>query len=265
MSHAPTSLKLKRLMGKFYRLTSPPRDRRVILIYHSVGGGEMSTPVEVFARQMQWLRDNARVEPLDELISSRDGSGLRVAITFDDGYGSLYDNVAAILKDADFSATTFVNTGKIAEAVRSPSDDAEGHYPGETFLLWKELEDLSRLGWTIGSHGVDHLDLTRLSASEAQYQLTQSRKTIDDRMGGKTPGFCYTWGIHSSSVERMAAEAGYRYAVAALHGPVAESSKPYALPRIDIRQEYTLNDFICAVTGEWDFLATLQMLRKRVN
>jgi hypothetical protein len=41
---------------------------------------------------------------------------------------------------------------------------------------------------------------------------------------------------------------------------VSQRSDRFALPRIDIRTEYALSDFVDAVGGRWDFLNLKQRL-----
>jgi hypothetical protein len=49
-----------------------------------------------------------------------------------------------------------------------------------------------------------------------------------------------------------------------MHGPPTSNSDPYALPRIDVRDEYELRDFADVVTGRWDFLGLKQRLMQRL-
>lgn len=259
------SLSLKRFIGIIYGILPVSRDRRVILIYHSIGEGPSATYADQFAKQMEWLKRNAKVESLEDLLSIPDAGGLRVALTFDDGYRSVYSVAAPILKKLDFPATVYLNTAMIGDEFHRLSDVALGHYPDEEFLTWREVAELERDRWTIGSHGVDHVDLTALERAEALTQLTDSCRAIDERIGRAERGFCYTWGLFSNAIELLVAEAGYKYAVAAIHSPLRKASRFFSLPRIDVRQEYTLSDFIFAVTGEWDFLGYLQKLRRALR
>lgn len=56
-------------------------------------------------------------------------------------------------------------------------------------------------------------------------------------------------------------QAGYRSAVASIHSPVMGSADPYALPRLDVRPEYSLEDFVAVVTGKWDYLKRIHSFR----
>ena len=87
----------KRFLGQIYGYLPRNKNRRIILSYHSVESGPLSLPVEKFQAQINWLQEHAAVEPIDTLLAQPGKSGLRVALTFDDGYRSLYTIVAPIL------------------------------------------------------------------------------------------------------------------------------------------------------------------------
>ncbi len=239
-------------------------DRDVILIYHSVAGGALSTPEVRFREQMDWLRDNAQVMTLDTLLNTPNNGELRVALSFDDGYRTLYDTAYPALAERGFPAIVYLNSGLLGEGQHFPSTPELGHYPGEYFLTWGEVAHLCAHGWAVGGHGVDHLDLTRASATEIRRQLVDCKAQIEDRLNTTCHHFSYTWGRYSPLVRAAVMAAGFRSAVSGLHGRVMSSSDRYALPRIDIRPEYELCDFVDVVTGRWDYLGIKQRLARRL-
>lgn len=261
-----TSLRKKRRIGKIYRhFASHGCDRSVILIYHSVGGGELSTDAECFCEQMAWLAEHAEVVSLESILQLKTGRSsaarkLRVALTFDDGYRSVHDVAAPILLQHGFPATVYVNTGHMGDSEHEASNAGLGHYPDETFMIWSEVIDLHSQGWTIGSHGVEHLDLTRQDEKNIALQLSESKFSIRQAIGEECRHFSYTWGHYNPTVRSSVVAAGYCSAVAGLHTAVIPASDQIALPRLDIRANYELQDFIDVVTGAWDFLGLKQRL-----
>jgi peptidoglycan/xylan/chitin deacetylase (PgdA/CDA1 family) len=211
---------------------------------------------------LEWLASAAEIVSLSALLAGKGTAPLQAAITFDDGYASLHGAALPILRGAG-GPSAFLNTGSIGVIDRKVSDPALGHYPDETFLLWHEVEDLAAAGWEIGSHGVDHLDLTIQPDSIVRTQLNASRARIGEVLSSCSPIFSYTWGRHTSHLRRLVAECGYRGAVAGVHGAVNKSSDPMAIPRIDIARGYTLDDFKAIVRGDWDYLGWLQQARAR--
>jgi len=258
-----SSLLWKRRLGRLYAAGGQGGPRRVILIYHTLGATAPAVSVSAFREQLGWLVAHAELVSLAQLLDEPGSTGLRVALTFDDGYASLHDEVAPILQQYGASATVYLNTGHIGEQQRQASDPHQGHYPGQQFLLWSEVQALHKARWCIGSHGVAHLDLTRAEPAVAAGELRASKAAIEARLQVPCEHFAYTWGRYTARLQQEVRSAGYRSAVSALHGPVRAASDPFALPRIDVRTEYELSDFIAAVSGRWDWLGCKQRLARK--
>lgn len=253
------ALTWKRRLGRLFPAAAAT-DRDVILIYHSVGGGPLSVPEAQFRLQMQWLHEHARVVSLDQMLGTANPGGLRVTLSFDDGYETLYSHALPVLAAHGFSAIVYLNSGLLGGDERRPSDPAAGHYPGEHFLHWFEVEALLAAGWLAGGHGVEHLDLTRLDSGQVADQLSRCKLEIESRLHRPCEHFAYTWGHYDAQVKQAVEAAGYRSAVAGLHGPVGRGAGRHALPRIDVRADYALGDFADVVTGRWDYLRLKQTL-----
>ena len=180
---------------------------------------------------------------------------MQVAITFDDGYASLREQALPILKAAGAVATVFLNTGQIAAGgLRNISNAALGYYPDELFLSQRDVVELAAEGWSIGSHGVDHIDLTRTGEDEAREELGASKRAIEKLLSAECMLFAYTWGRHDRRLRDLVAEAGYRHAFSGWHGPLRADSDRWALPRINVASEYAMSDFKAIVLGDWDYL-----------
>lgn len=264
MTARMSRLTWKRGLGRLWGSLSPARPRKLVLLYHSLGTNPPAVAAANFRQQVAWLSRNAAITSLDSVMHSSGQNPLEAAITFDDGYASLHDQVAPILAEYGATATVYLNTGWIGESVRKVSDADLGHYPKEHFLTWDEVEELARAGWTIGSHGVEHLDLTRQDADAVARELAESKREIEFRLGQSCQHFAYTWGRFKPALQHAVRNAGYMSAVSGLHGPVTATSDHYALPRIDVRAEYELRDFIDVVRGHWDYLGLKQRLVRRL-
>jgi len=261
----------KRRLGRIWRRVSKaarnPAPRALVLTYHSVGLSERSVPAKNFDAQMRFLKDQAEVVALQELLSGAPSSSgsLTCAVTFDDGYASVYDNAFPILRSLGLTATVYLTTAAIGDnGVRHSSADA-GLYPGEPTLTWPLVRELGSGGVTIGSHLSHHKDLTQLSPSQAILELVSSRAAIERRSGSPCRDLSYPWGRTSLQVVTWVRECGYRSAVTARHSPVGSKTNPFAVPRMDIRPEYSLADFKAILDGDWDYLGPAQGLRARAS
>ncbi|NCX93851.1 MAG: polysaccharide deacetylase family protein [Gammaproteobacteria bacterium] len=239
--------------------------RKVILLYHAVGPRGWALDAALFQAQMEWLSQHCDVLPLSELLTTHPHSNrVQVAITFDDGYASVFQVAAPILDQLKIPATVYLNTGWIAdhENERRASCAALGHYPEEMFLIWDEVKTLVNRGWEMGSHGVNHLKFVELPESQLMEELTVSKQTIETRLNRPCPQFAYTWGLHSKPLMKKLEQAQYRYGIAAHHAPLSPRDNRWALPRLNIAREYSLQDFKDIVSGRWDFLGWIQKIKK---
>ena len=264
MSKLSKNLILKRCLGHllipFYPLSS---SRRVVLIYHAIGNTLWSVSEKNFAQQMQWLASNTTVLPLSELLKNNDHEGIQVAITFDDGYDSVHNIAYPAMERFGFTGTVYLNTGMIDDEINMQSIPEEGHYQDTKFMNWHQVQELRKNDWNIGSHGVQHYDLCNVDESQVENELSQSKAEIQQRLGLSCDDFSYTWGSYNEKLKKQVEAAEYSSSVSGEHGPITDKSDLFAIPRIDIRQDYNLNDFSAVVKGRWDFLKTLQAMRHK--
>jgi peptidoglycan/xylan/chitin deacetylase (PgdA/CDA1 family) len=255
----------KRALGRAYHFFSSGVPRRVILLYHAIDHSSWGVSPDAFQSQLDWLQQNAKVVSLENLLVNQDAAPLTVSITFDDGYESVFSEALPRMRAAGMAGTVYINPNCMGEWERRASDAAIGHYENQRFLLWDEVAGLHQAGWSIGSHGLDHLDLTRLTPVEAERQVRESREVIGKRLAAPCLHFAYAWGRHNATVRTLIQAAGYQTGVAGIHGAVSLRSDPMQLPRIDIRRGFTAADFAAVLRGDWDYLGWLQSLRARLH
>ena len=143
----------------------------------------MAISRERFKEQLTWLNQVAQFCSLAELIKSPPDTGIRVAISFDDGYQCLVNDALPIMNKLQISGTVFINSGWMGEVNSVDTVPSQGHYPGEKFLRWNEIDLLLKNGWEIGSHGVNHLDLTTSNEKTVYRELADSKIDIEKKRG----------------------------------------------------------------------------------
>jgi peptidoglycan/xylan/chitin deacetylase (PgdA/CDA1 family) len=232
-----------------------------VLLYHSVGDGEWAVPRADFARQMEWLAGAVRPLSLVQALGTEVEQPLEVAVTFDDGYASVVDQALPVLRSLGLTATVFLNTAHVGDTQRRPSDPAAGHYPGEEFLLWRDVDQLLDVGWSIGSHGDQHLDLTRQPETVVRNELSTSKSKIEALSPGPCLHFAYTWGRHTRRLRELVEDAGYKWGLAGLHETVDIDSRPFEIPRMNVDRSYSLDDFKAIIHGDWDYLRFIHAWR----
>lgn len=256
------TLKWKRWIAGYLNVAKVKK-RKLVLIYHSVGDGPEALSLDKFREQMYWVAHTCKVQSLSRILQSEPVLNTQIAITFDDGYHSLYEVVLPVFKELEFTATVYLNTGWISvnESDRKLSDADLGHYKNESFLTWGEVNELRANGWEIGSHGVNHLEHGMLGKDQMQSELRESKEAIEQECQIECKYFAYTWGRHTEKLRQAVSDAKYESAVAAHHAPLSSKDNLYALPRINIDRNYSLEDFINIINGKWDFMRLIHKIK----
>lgn len=172
-----------------------PKDRAVILMYHSVSTGIddfMNVEPKNFERQMKYLADSKRsVISLSELVrrfKNKEPLGGSLVLTFDDGYRDNYEVAFPTLKRHKFPATIFVTTGLIGKSDKRA-------LPRLSVEQLKEMESSGLID--IEPHTVSHPKLATLNAADAKKEIDDAKKTIEDMLGKKAVHFAYPYGSYT--------------------------------------------------------------------
>jgi peptidoglycan/xylan/chitin deacetylase (PgdA/CDA1 family) len=183
-----------------------------ILAYHMVDSrfnwGMTRVTPQTFARQLKFLVDHHfTIMTISDYLAVKAPRQRTVAITFDDGYESVYCNAFPILRQYGVAATVFVNPAFV------------GQFNGWDVTLgrrfrhmdWRQLGELKEHGWEIGSHGMRHRDLTQLSDDQLEWELRLAADLIARRTGGCSTVLSYPFGNASRRVADKAEELKYEY------------------------------------------------------
>lgn len=153
-----------------------------------------------------------------------------IVLTFDDSYRS-HLPASQKLEMSGMCATFYVVSGQLR---------ADGYYTA--YLSAQEVAQMSAHGHDIESHTVTHTDLTTLSASAVDQELTQSQATLR-QITGKTPmHLAYPYAAHNSAV-RTATAAVYstgRLYYNALSEITTSPSGAYIMPGLGVEQATSL-------------------------
>jgi peptidoglycan/xylan/chitin deacetylase (PgdA/CDA1 family) len=210
-----------------------------ILCYHAVETGWPS-PLAIdpvaFAEQMAWLARKRTTIEATTAVERMDRRGRlprgAVAITFDDGFVSVFDHAWPVLSRHRLPATVFVVAQTLSPEGR-PVDwvDTPPPNPIRTLSLEQVLE-MQAGGVTFGSHSFAHHDLTALSEDECRRDLADSRELLGDLLQRRVRFVAYPRGLHDEKVRRAAAAAGFTHGFALPER--REPSGPFAVPRVGV-------------------------------
>jgi len=152
----------------------------------------------------------------------------RVVLTFDDGYVDNYAVVFPLLRRYGFVGTFFVVTSSVG---------TPGH------LTVSQIREMAGAEMEIESHGVHHVDFSRLPPGQARRELIDSRSALEGWTGRSVAFFAYPAGRYSTAVEHLLADLGYRGALTERPGFVSAASPPYLLERVRVSHDETLGAF----------------------
>ena len=108
-----------------------------------------------------------------------------------------------------------------------PDNSGEG-----LFLSWDEVREMHESGISFGAHTVNHPVLTNLPVEQARWEIVQSKKHIEEKLGEKVTAFAYPFGPFNAEIAKLVKESGFTSAVTTESGLVNSQANPYELPRI---------------------------------
>jgi peptidoglycan/xylan/chitin deacetylase (PgdA/CDA1 family) len=223
-------------------LTAPPP----LLMYHYIRtvdrqadplGYNLSIAPALFAAQMEWLHAAGYTGiTIDHMLACLQGTALcplhPIVLTFDDGYQDAYDQALPVLHHYGFTATFYIISGRVGQ-------------PG--YLTWDELIAMHNAGMEIGSHTINHYNLTALAPLEARRQIVQSKAELEQRLGFPVKDFAYPSGRYNRAIEQQVRAAGYQSAVTTRWDN--DYRDVFALPRRRISGGTSVKAFAAIVGG----------------
>jgi len=259
-------------VSHFFRRQHEPRIP--ILMYHGlrseVGGRhpyfETNTSQELFAAHMKYLRDNGYTtvnlnEALEAMMTGRNGVK-RVVITFDDGFRDFYTHAFPILAEHNFKATMFIVSGLTGnETVRAA---------GKEYLTWGEVREIRGHGIQIGSHTVNHPELYKLSAKKVEYEIRQSKETIEDELGEAIRSFSYPYAFpeqdkkFTARLQELLQTHGYENGVSTILGTARAEDNWFFMPRLPVNSFDDLRLLKAKLEGGYDWLHAAQKTYKKI-
>lgn len=217
-----------------------------ILMYHYVrtvsrsdqlGWGLSVTPQD-FGAQMDWLAaHDYHPVTVRQVVAYLQGKGTlpehAVALTFDDGYLDFWTEALPVLAAHGFVATAYIIAGFVGL---------------REYMTADEVTALSQIGFEIGSHTWNHIDLTQAPPDKVRSELANSRVRLEQLSGGPVLDFCYPAGRFNQAVVDAVKAAGYQSATTEMPGSQLNLASALTWPRLRISGGETLDQFAQAVT-----------------
>jgi len=212
-----------------------------ILMYHMVDTDvsahdlitlHLTVMAPAFEAQLKLLRSAGyRPLSLDDVwagLNGRTPPGRGAVLTFDDGYEDNYTIAFPLLRKYGWTGTFFVVTSTIG---------TRGH------MTKAQLDEMSRAGMAIESHGQHHIDFSQLPLAVAGTELSNSKRIIAGWSGKPVEFFAYPAGKFTPALERLLGGLGYHAAVTEIPGFATSASRPFALERVRVDHDDSLASF----------------------
>ena len=199
-------------------------------------GSELTVTPEQLETQLRYLRAHklravtasdlvdrlARGAPVDHLV----------VLTFDDGYLDARTDALPLLEKYGAKATFYV----ISHTIGTPNH-----------LAWSDIRELLKDGMEIGAHGADHLDLSKMTATEQTAQVTRCIATVARYTGVRPRTYAYPSGQYDAATLDVMRAAGIDAAFTMRYGLVRSLRRPYEMPRVRINRSSAEATFEAAI------------------
>jgi peptidoglycan/xylan/chitin deacetylase (PgdA/CDA1 family) len=207
---------LYELLDRFPRI-GVDQECPVILMWHDIQPHEVS----VFSAQLEWLSKNRAIVTAEEIVASHHRGS--VALSFDDGYASVYEVVLPLLEKFEIPATVFVASGFVGQ-------------PGH--VSRQQLDVLAASPYvTVGAHTRTHARLGTLSATDQSSEVTGGKEDLEQMLGQPVSLFAYPFGKRSdvgSAGETISRDARFLAAFSTERGCLSDTCDRFWVPRVGV-------------------------------
>ncbi len=233
-------------------------ERLPILVYNQItpdGSGPYQLAPEAFEEQLRYLSEAGYYSVnLGELHSAMHSKtplpGKAVIITFDKGHLDFITYAWPLLKRYGFSAIVFLSTNDV-DNPESPDNTSKNNL---NMLDWKQVRQLSEEEVEFGSYFSLNQPLSMLSYAEIVKESIRSRTIIEWETKKPIHAIAYPFVTVNDSIQyqplaedttgHLIGSCGYLFGLTQNRGFAGLWDNPMALPRMGIRADETIEDFI---------------------
>ena len=171
-------------------------DSCLAVMFHDIGSdySGIEYSVEGFSGLLNQIqRRRLRLCSVQEFMRSKNPDK-SIICTFDDGYENVYRKALPLMKEYGFTATVYICPDLIGK------DNSWNHKDTKIrhHLSEEMLRKMKNEGWEIGSHGLSHMNMLRLSEHELDLSLSESKRLLGEY--GPVESFCYPYGAFNSYI-----------------------------------------------------------------
>jgi peptidoglycan/xylan/chitin deacetylase (PgdA/CDA1 family) len=221
-----------RRMDRVLRRRARPVPPVPILMYHGVQAAPPGAPYphlwvprRRFAAQISMLHRRGyhavTMRALADAWAGRRALPRKpIVLTFDDGYRSDATVAMPLLRRLHWPGVLYLEAGALK------TRGAQG-------MSRRAVRAVLRNGWELGSHTIDHVDVSTLGPRRLRYEIGYSRRLFQRMFGVRIESFCYPGGSFDHAAVREVQRAGYSTATTVKEG-LGTRRRRYTLRRIRV-------------------------------
>lgn len=211
-----------------------------ILLYHNIDGeGIYSLQLDTLKSHFELFKNsNIRIIELSDLVSILENPHpfpeKAIAISFDDGFLSMYTKLLPLISEYGYPTTLFVYTDNI-------------YHRAKRNLTWKHLRELEQNGIRVECHSISHADLDALSKEgtrEARKKLFEeiylSKRIIELYLKKRIKYFAFPYGRYNIEIIGLCKDSGYERVFSTDFGSNVITRDNYCLRRTHIKRTHQL-------------------------
>ncbi len=214
------------------KITSETAVRAPIFMYHYIEyvadkndtmRRKLDITPDVLTSQIETLKSAGYtfINPTDLTLAISEKKKLPqkvIMLTFDDGYMDFYTNVYPILKKEQVKGTVYV----IPNFLDRPN-----------FMFTFQLKEVAKSPFVeVGAHTMDHIWLKGVDKQKAQYEISQSRISLQKTLNLPIDSFAYPYGAFDQQTIELVQNAGFTNAVSVIPGVMQAEQNKYFLYRL---------------------------------
>tara|TARA_Y100000590_G_C15464248_1_gene917657 strand:- start:222 stop:914 length:693 start_codon:yes stop_codon:yes gene_type:complete len=217
-----------------------------VLMYHSVSDkkNKMSVSKNNFKKQMK-LMNKFGFKGVNLKDIDKNEMGKKFVITFDDGYEDVFINAFPILCELGFGATCFFVTNQIGKS--NTWDKNLTNYHEMKIMNDKQINEWHKNGLEVGSHSLDHKNLTKINFMDKSKQIIDSKNVFKNKYNIEVKSFSYPFGYFDDECIQLIKK-NYEYAVTTKRSRYMPKKFDKAqIPRVPINSNTSIIKFMLKV------------------
>jgi peptidoglycan/xylan/chitin deacetylase (PgdA/CDA1 family) len=220
-----------------------------ILMYHSImDNDDQSVSVHSFKKQMSLMKKMGY--QTINFNNLNENNIKKFIITFDDAYENIFINAFPILKKLGFSAICFIIANKIGDY--NDWDKYKKKFKKMKLMNFDQINIWVKSGFNIGSHTMDHVDLTKLNKDDKINQIVNSKKLLSSMFNAHINTFAFPFGSYDGETQDIVKKY-YDYAVTTKRSRFVKNKfNNKLLPRVPISKNDNFFKFFLKIKTPYE-------------